>query len=274
MSANSPGIRFLYGTVPGRALLDFIQKTRAERAFVRFLHSPLSRPLIPGFARSNHIPEHEWRGKQFGSYRDFFARTRDDLTVDRTPDHLVSPCDGWLSVFPIEENSSFAIKHSRYRVADFLQDEALAERYRGGTCMIFRLCASDYHHYCYIDDGTQGENHFIPGVLHSVQPIVCAQYPVYTINRRSWCVLETDHFGTVVQTEIGALVVGGIVNPNASCAIRRGEEEGHFDLAGSTIVLLFEPGRVTLRDEFARALRVCDEVRVELGQWIGNGGGA
>lgn len=263
------GIRFLYGTVPGRTLLDFIQKTRAERAFVRFLHSPLSRPLIPGFARSNHIPEREWRGKHFDSYRDFFARTRDDLTVDRTPEHLVSPCDGWLSVFPIADNSTFAIKHSHYRVADFLQDAALAERYRGGTCMIFRLCASDYHHYCYIDDGRQGENHFIPGVLHSVQPVACAQYPVYTINRRSWCVLETANFGTVVQTEIGALVVGGIVNPNADCAVRRGEEKGHFDLAGSTIVLLFEPGRVTLRDEFSRALQVCDEVRVELGQWIG-----
>ena len=262
-------MQFLYGTVPGRAMLDAIQKTRAERVFVRFLHSPLSRCLIPGFARSNHIPEEEWRGRHYDSYRDFFVRVRHDRAVDMQPDHLVSPCDAWLSVFPITENSTFAIKHSHYRVADFLQDEALAERYCGGTCMIFRLCASDYHRYCYIDDGTQGENHFIPGVLHSVQPIACAQYPVYTINRRSWCAMETAHFGTVVQTEIGALVVGGIVNHHENCAVRRGEEKGHFDLAGSTIVLLFEPGRVELREAFARALRDCDEVRVELGQWIG-----
>lgn len=262
-------VRFLYGTVPGRALLDYVQRTRAERAFVRFLHSPLSRALIPCFAGVNHIPEDEWRGRHYDSYRDFFVRVRHDRAVDMTGSHLVSPCDGWLSVFSISADSSFSIKHSRYRVADFLSDAALAERYQGGVCMVFRLCASDYHRYCYIDDGTQGENHFIPGVLHSVQPIACEQYPVYTINRRSWCAMETKHFGTVVQTEIGALVVGGIVNHRENCEIRRGEEKGHFDLAGSTIVLLFEPGRVALREEFARALRVCDEVRVELGQWIG-----
>lgn len=37
--------------------------------------------------------------------------------------------------------------------------------------MILRLCANDYHHYCYIDDGFQGRNHFVKGLLHSVQPI-------------------------------------------------------------------------------------------------------
>ena len=271
MSGSSSGVRFLYGTVPGRVLLDLIQKTRAERLFVRLLRSGLSRALVPYYAKTLRIPDSEWRGKDFASCRELFVRKRDDITVDMTPDRLVSPCDGWLSVFPIEADSSFAIKHSHYRIADLLDDASLAERYRGGTCMVFRLCASDYHRYCYIDDGTQGENHFIPGELHSVQPIVLERYPVFTLNRRSWCAMDTAHFGTVVQTEIGALVVGGIVNHRSDCAVRRGEEKGHFDLAGSTITLLFEPGRVTLREELRRALEVCEEVRVELGQWIGNG---
>lgn len=273
MSGNDSVMRFLYGTVPGRAALGLIQKTRAERVAVRFLHSPLSRPLIARFARAHHIPEDQWRGRKFRSCREFFIR-RLDRDADMTPDHLISPCDGWLSVFPIEETSSFSIKRSRYRVADLLGDAQLAERFRGGMCMIFRLCASDYHRYCFIDDAVLGENHFIPGVLHSVQPIACERYPVYTLNRRSWCRMDTEHFGTVVQTEIGALVVGGIVNHHANCAVHRGEEKGYFDLAGSTITLFFEPGRVTLRPEFARALRDCDEVRVERGQWIGNGGRA
>ena len=269
MSANGPGVSFLYGTAPGRALLDAIQKTRAERVFVAFLRSGLSRPLIPYFARKHRIPIEP--GSRFGSFRDFFARTRADLPTDQTPEHLVSPCDGWLSVFPIEENSSFAIKHSRYRVADLIEDAALAERFRGGTCMVLRLCASDYHHYSYIDDGGQGENHFIPGVLHSVQPIACDTFPVFTLNRRCWCRMDTQHFGTVIQTEIGALVVGGIVNHRENCTFRRGEEKGHFDLSGSTITLLFERDRVRLRPELERALRVCDEVRVEQGMWIGSG---
>lgn len=268
MSGSGSVMRLLYGTVPGRAVLQLIQRTRAERVFVRFLHTPASRLLIPSFARANHIPEEQWRGRRFQSYRDFFIR-KNDRDVDCTPEHLVSPCDGWLSAFPITDDSSFAIKESRYRVADLLEDAALAERFRGGVCLIFRLCASDYHRYCWIDDGVQGENHFIPGILHSVQPIACEQYPVYTLNRRSWCAVETAHFGTVIHTEIGALVVGGIENYRGSGPVSRGEEKGHFDLAGSTITLFFEPGRIVLRPELTRALAVCDEVRVQYGQWIG-----
>ena len=68
-----------------------------------------------------------------------------------------------------------------------------------------------------------------------------------------------------------SLVVGGIVNHREQNTFSRGEEKGHFDLAGSTIVLLFEPDRVTLRPELVRALEQCEEVRVEEGMWIGNG---
>ena len=63
---------------------------------------------------------------------------------------------------PIREDSSFAIKGSHYSLHDLLQDADLAARYTGGDCLVLRLCPSDYHHYCYIDDGFQGENHFIP----------------------------------------------------------------------------------------------------------------
>ena len=132
---------------------------------------------------------------------------------------------------------------------------------------MLRLCPSDYHHYCYIDDGFQGENHFIPGVLHSVQPIACEKYPVFALNRRSWTLLHTDHFGPVVQTEIGALVVGGIVNLRENQSVRRGEEKGYFELAGSTITLLFQKGRIRLKPELLAALE-CGEVQVRQGQWI------
>ena len=186
-----------------------------------------------------------------------------------TPEHLISPCDGWLSSFPINEESCFSIKNSHYQIKDFLHDEALARNYMGGTCLILRLCVSDYHHYCYIDDGYQGENHFIPGVLHSVQPIACETYPVFVLNRRSWCLLTTEHFGPVVQCEIGALVVGGIFNEKENVRVSRGSEKGHFELAGSTIILLFEPGQITLRPELSEQLSHTEEVQVKQGEWIG-----
>ena len=160
--------------------------------------------------------------------------------MDQHPSHLISPCDGWMSAFPIEADSSFCIKGSRYRLQDLIQDQELAKQFYDGDCLIFRLCASDYHHYSYIDDGYQGENHYIPGMLHSVQPIACDAYPVYTLNRRVWTLLQTEHFGPVIQTEVGAFVVGGIVNENENNHFLRGMEKGRFELAGSTIVLMFQ----------------------------------
>ena len=68
--------------------------------------------------------------------------------------------------------------------------------------MILRLCANDYHHYCYIDDGFQGRNHFVKGLLHSVQPIALENAPVYRQNRRMWTILDTVNFGKVAQIEI------------------------------------------------------------------------
>ncbi len=268
-SSNDPSVEFLYSTVPGRCILKFIMKTRADRLAVKFLWSPLSKIVIPGYARKNGIPLTAAQRKSFRSFRDFFARNA-KRDIDPAPEHLISPCDGWLSAFPIRENSTFAIKSSHYRISDFLKDEKLAETFHGGTCLVFRLCASDYHHYCYIDNGCQGSNHYIPGELHSVQPVVCEKLPVFVLNRRSWTLLTTEHFGPVVQTEIGALVVGGIVNHGSNRRFRKGEEKGRFELAGSTIVLLFQKDRIRLSRELTRLLRRESEVRVRYGEYIGD----
>lgn len=272
MSENSSAVRFLYGTAAGRLLLKLILKTRADRLMVRFLRSPCSRPVIGWYAGRHNILLGEAQKKSFRSFQDFFARARPETEIDGAPGHLISPCDGWLSAYPIRENSSFSIKGSRYRLEDLLQDRELAEQYRDGDCLIFRLCASDYHRYCYIDDGYQGENHTIPGTLHSVQPIACETYPVYTLNRRCWTLMSTEHFGPVVQTEVGALIVGGISNERQNARFLKGMEKGHFELAGSSIVLLFQKGRIRLHSALSEALADGREFRVEQGMWIGQAG--
>lgn len=269
MKNRSGSVSFLYGSVPGRLLLKLIMALRLDRIAVCFLRSSLSKSVILPFARKNSIALTAEQLFSFRSFRDFFARLDGERPFDTVAEHLISPCDGWLSVFPIDESSSFSIKNSRYRLSDLLQDELLARKFIGGDCLIFRLCVNDFHHYCYIDEGFQRENHFIPGTLHSVQPIACETFPVFVLNRRSWCLMETAHFGSVVQCEIGALVVGGIVNHKENAPFEKGEEKGHFDLSGSTIVLLFEPGQIELNGEILKKLSLTDEVQVKQGEWIG-----
>lgn len=272
MNKNSLAVRLLYGTTPGRGILKLILHTHADQLAVWFLCSPLSRPLAGWYAKRNGVPLNQRQKKEFRSFRDFFARSRDAVTIDLEPAHLISPCDGWLSVCPIWEDSSFVIKDSCYHLADLLQDEELAQSYYGGECLIFRLCPSDYHHYCYIDDGYQGENHYISGALHSVQPLACERYPVYSLNRRCWTLMATENFGPVVQTEVGALIVGGIFNHWEETRVFKGMEKGRFELAGSTIVLLFQKNRIYLLPHIRDALNRNEEYRVTQGMWIGTKG--
>lgn len=269
MGKDSLAVRFLYGTRAGRMIMGHLLHSRVDKMMVRFLWSPLSKPVIPLYIKLNHISMKEFEGKKYSSFREFFIREREPVEVDLNPEHLVSPCDGWLSAFPIEEDSSFWVKGSKYKLNDLLHDRKLAEQFYGGDCLIFRLCASDYHHYSYIDDGRQGASHYIPGMLHSVQPSACQVYPVYTLNRRVWTVLETEHFGTVVQTEVGAFVVGGIVNDHDNEHFMKGMEKGHFELAGSSIVMLFQKDKIQLRSEVISVLRQDKEFRVKQGMWIG-----
>lgn len=271
MKNESRTVRFLYGTAIGRAILKCLLRTRADRVAVWFLRSGASRPIIRGYAKRHGVVLE--RGQSFATFRDFFARVKNGVGIDITPEHLIAPCDGWLSSYPIAEDSSFFIKGAHYRLGDLLRDEKLAKRFHGGDCLVFRLTPADYHHYCYIDDGYQGENHFIPGELHSVQSAACERYPVYTLNRRCWTLLETERFGPVVQTEIGAFVVGGIVNERENEAFCKGEEMGHFELAGSTVVLLFEKGRIALASHIRAQLGGGAEFRVTQGMCLGGTGG-
>lgn len=269
MNENSAAVRFFYGTHFGRFLLRKILASRVDRLCVKFLCSRASRFLVGGYAKRHGIIL-EPKAK-YATFRDFFIRPKPGIgPIHLTPGHLISPCDGWLSVYPIKGDSTFHIKGADYRLRDFLNTQMMdAIHYEDGLCLVFRLRASDYHHYCYIDDGYQGENHYIPGELHSVQPLACETYPVYTLNRRVWTLLTTEHFGPVIQTAIGALIVGGIVNDRENCRVRRGAEMGHFELAGSTIVLLFQRDRLALAPHIKGQTAGGRELRVEQGTFLG-----
>ena len=154
-------------------------------------------------------------------------------------------------------------------MSSFLVNPELAERYRGGTCLVFRLCVNHYHRYIYIDNGTKGGNFFIKGRLHTVRPIALETVPVFKENCREWTVLHTENFGDVTQVEVGAMLVGKIKNHHDDGEIIRGEEKGMFLYGGSTIVMLFEEGRANVDLRFFEATDKGEETEVRLGERIG-----
>lgn len=259
---------FLYTNAFGRAILKIIQKTGGFKIASVYLHSRLSRPLISSYIRKNGIDMSDFGGQSYRSFAGFFSRKKETAPCTATSDTLVSPCDSLLSVYRIDGDMQIPMKGSLYRISDLIPDDETAEIFKGGLCMIFRLEASDYHHFCACDDLKQGTVHFIPGELHSVQPIACERFPVYRLNRRWWSVLETAHFGSVAQIEIGAMIVGGVTHTGENKRMKKGEEMGNFELAGSTIALLFTEN-MRKRFEFLPHLGKEYEMRVKIGEAIG-----
>lgn len=264
-------LTFLYRTAVGRIFLKLLTRPAVSRIVGRFMDSRLSIPFIGSFVRHNHMDLSDYEPVRYRSYNDFFTRRiRPELRpIDRAPAHLISPCDSKLAAYPIDEGSRFWIKQSSYSVDDLLGNDPIAADYQGGTCLIFRLTVDDYHRYCYLDDGHKGENRFIGGELHTVKPIALDTCNIYKRNCREYTVLHTEHFGDVVQVEVGAMMVGKIKNHHGTASFRRGEEKGMFEFGGSTIVLLLKKGAAAVDQDIFDNTREHRETIVQMGQKIG-----
>ena len=130
----------------------------------------------------------------------------------------------------------------------------------------------DYHRYCYIDNGTKTDNTFIAGELHTVNPIALERYNIYKRNCREYTVLHTENFGDVVQIEVGAMMVGRIVNNHGEASFVRGEEKGRFEFGGSTIVMLFGRDSISVDHDILCNSAEGIETVVKLGEKIGKAG--
>ncbi len=267
--ADDKSVKFLYGTRFGRLLLGVLLALKVPAILGLFLRSRLSVFYIKPFIKKNNISMTGFEGQKYKCFNDFFTRKKNSVSFDSDYTHFISPCDSLLSVYDINDDSVFHVKGSDYRLTDFLQGSDIGRIYSGGKCLIFRLCATDYHRYCYVDDGFLDDNHFIPGKLYSVQSSACENYKVYTLNRRNWALMYTKNFGTLAQIEVGAFSVGGICNHHQGYTFKKGEEKGYFDLHGSTIVILCEKDKLKLTDEVAQGTKDGKEYRVKYGEQIG-----
>lgn len=261
----------LYGNAFGRAVLRVLISPVVSKAAGCFLSSRLSVGLIRPFVRKNGIDLTQFEPARYRSYNEFFSRKiRAGLRpIDREPSHLIAPCDSKLTVLPITPESRFLLKNTLYTLPDLLKNKALAASYAGGYAMIFRLTVDDYHRYCYVDDGEKDGNVRIPGVLHTVNPIANDVYPIYKENAREYSVLHSRHFGKVLMMEVGALLVGKIVNHHGAARVCRGQEKGYFEFGGSTVVLLLEKDKAVIDGDLLENSRRNIETVVRMGEKIG-----
>lgn len=263
-------LKFLYRTVLGRFFLKGLSSVTLSKAVGAFLDSPLSIPLIPLFVKSNNIDTNECKDACYRCFNDFFTRQLKDgaRVFDMEPTHFVSPCDGLLSAYHIDKDMIIPVKQSRYSVSSLLRNPELAAKYDGGTALVFRLCVNHYHRYAYPVAGRKSYNKHIKGVLHTVRPIALKQRPVFTENSREYTLIKSKEFGTILQMEVGAMLVGKIQNYHRAAYVRRGQEKGRFLYGGSTIILLIQKDKVNFQRGLFAATEHGFEVPVKMGECL------
>jgi phosphatidylserine decarboxylase len=210
----------------------------------------------------------------YKTFNDFFYRALKPAArpIASGDEIAVLPADGRHLVYPdVDTADGFYVKGKKFTLAALLGSEELGARFSGGSLLISRLCPVDYHRFHFPIAGIPGESRLINGWLYSVSPLALRVNPGYlTENKRMVTLVDSPVFGQVAVLEIGATMVGAILQsfiPGRPVA--KGDEKGLFAFGGSCVVTVFQRGRVRFDEDLILNSAVHREVYARMGDRLG-----
>ncbi|THV85307.1 hypothetical protein D6D29_02459 [Aureobasidium pullulans] len=278
------GIRLLYKGLKSRDMeKKRIRKLLRSLSFKqgRKYDDPASASQIPGFINFHQLDMSEvlLQTSDFKSFNEFFYRklkpdARPCSAADR-PEIVVSPADCRSVVFnQITEAQRIWVKGREFSVERLLGNAYPedAKRYVGGAMGIFRLAPQDYHRFHIPVDGTMLEPKLIDGEYYTVNPMaIRSALDVYGENVRVVVPIDSPKHGRVMVICVGAMMVGStVITRKTGEQVKRAEELGYFKFGGSTLLLLFEPGKMLFDDDLVDNSNGALETLVRVGMSIGH----
>lgn len=264
-------LTFLYNNPLGKVVLKLLCRRFISNIGRMYMESSFSKGRIKKLIAKHSIDMSQYENKDYGSFNEFFVRKvlEGKRPVDMSKDTLVSPADSKLTVYDITEDAKYNVKGCEYNIVQLLGGDAkLAEEFLGGKCLVFRLSVDNYHRYCFTDGGRVASSRFIPGILHTVNPLALEKHDVYGKNCRELTVIETENFGKVAYMEVGAMMVGRINNHPVE-TFEKGQEKGYFSFGGSTIIMLYKKDALEIDEDIAENSKTEVETTVLYGEKIG-----
>lgn len=189
---------------------------------------------------------------------------------------VVSPVDGVVSECGLSAGGRLIqAKGIDYSAEALLADGDLARKLSGGAWATLYLSPRDYHRIHFPLGGRVTGWRYAPGALWPVNQASVENVPgLFAGNERLVTVLETP-LGTCAVVAVGATIVGRVrafYDPSVPVTnlagarlqrhdypvplpVEKGAELGAFEM-GSTVILLFEPGRVALASRLVPGERV------------------
>ncbi|WP_040215160.1 phosphatidylserine decarboxylase [Clostridium polynesiense] len=276
--AGDKYLKWVYTSPVGKSLTElFIKKKLFSRLYGLYCDTSFSAKKVDAFIRDFDIDMSlcEPPAGKYSSFNEFFIRklSKESRPIDKNKDILISPGDGRLLAFTnIDLDNLVQIKGLTYSLKELLKDDKTAMEYEGGTCLILRLCPTDYHRFHFVDDGICGETKKIKGRYYSVNPIALEKIPkLFCENKREWSIFKSENFGDIIHVEVGATCVGTIVQSYTPFEkVSKGDEKGYFKFGGSTTILFFKKDAVNIHKDIVYQTSLGYETKVIMGETIGN----
>jgi phosphatidylserine decarboxylase len=210
--------------------------------------------------------------RQYRSFNDFFYR---HLKPEVRPfsddtDEICCPADGRVLVYPnADKTTAISVKGCETRLSELFEEDITV--FTGCDVAVIRLCPADYHRFHFPCAGELTSQRHLKGQYHSVNPVALnAVDDVFILNKRDTAIIKSDNFGLVGYVEVGAFGVGGIVQTYSGRRVSKMQEKGYFKFGGSTVVLVFEGGKVSFCNDLLEKSREGVETLVKVGQPLAN----
>jgi phosphatidylserine decarboxylase len=185
---------------------------------------------------------------------------------------VVCPADSRVMLGSLRESSGLFLKGKFFDFPELLggKGSRWAGRFADGEFAVFRLTPERYHYTHVPAAGSVADFYAVAGRYHSCNPNAAVQLLTpYSKNRRVVTVLDTDcdggeQIGYVAMIEVVALMVGQIEQRYSEeryddpqpmqrgMLLQKGAPKALFRPGSSTVVLLFQPGRVSFARDLVR----------------------
>lgn len=273
-------VQWVYERFLGRALRRAVlTRPFFSKAYGRYQSSRVSRRSIPKVVEQLSIDMEDYVEPDGGysSFNDFFTRRLRPgaRPVVADPDRLASPADGRTFAYTdVRGDTLLPAKGRHISLRELLASEREAARFQHGTVLIVRLCPSDYHRFHFPCAGVAARPRTIRGPLESVNPRALAKgMAILDRNQRDLTFIDSERFGRVAYLEIGAMCVGSIVHTFTPGPVKAGDEKGFFQFGGSTVILVFEKGKVAVDRDLVEATKKGFETFLRMGEGIATASG-
>ena len=270
-------LRFAYENPVGRGLVWLLARRRLFSAYYgwRMNRTYSAQLVIPFIVKYDlDVDEFARSAFDFKTFNEFFWRGLKPEARPIAGDERVAvlPADGRHLAFPdVDAAEGFYVKGAKFSLGELMGDQALADKFAGGSMLISRLCPVDYHRFHFPVAGTPREPRLINGWLYSVSPVALRKNIRYLVeNKRVVTLIESPVFGAVAMIEVGATNVGSIKQTHvADRPVAKGEEKGLFKFGGSCVITVFQRGRIKFDADFVKQSAECIETYARMGDRLG-----